>query len=266
MAGRYQQRRMRRVLNDYNRLKAEFARANERAASFKGEKTQILRIATQDLSGPFSELSAELEKMAGGTTTSPEQTSRMERVRELTARMQRAFSALKEIQTLEDRSQSIILLPVNIGAVLVEAVANSQDAASKKQVRLSLPVPGKTSVAMADAQVLRKSIENLIGDAIDVTPLGGAVSLSLYETPDRVLITVADEGPGAAVSDQAQLLSQSGHSRPPFDEMSGGLRLNLAMVHNLIKAMNGWLWSQSEPGRGTTHVIELALSGAPAKT
>lgn len=259
-----QQRRTREVYHQYQRVEADFTRVNERAASYRGEKTQILRIATQDLAVPFADLVTEIEQL---TTTAnklpPECGARVQQIGELTGRMRRAVAALKEFQTLDERSQSLSLGPVNVGAILSEAVSQMRSTAEGKQVRLSLPAPSNTSIAIADAQVLRKSLENLISDAVEVTPAGGAVSLSLYQTPDRVLITVSDEGPGAAVTDQAQLLSQSGHSRPPFEHTEGRARLNLAMVHNLIKAMDGWLWSQSEPGRGTTHVVELALPSAP---
>ena len=263
-----QQRRTREIDLEYHRLRADFARVNERAASYRGEKTQILRIAMEDLAVPFADLVSEIEQLQTAVNELPGDCgARVQQISELSARMHRAVEALKEIQTLEERSQSIALGPVNVGAVLSEAVAHSRHAADLKQVRLSLPAASNTSIAIADAHVLRKSLENLIGDAIEITPAGGAVSLSLYQTPDRVLITVADEGPGATVTDQAQLLSQSGHSRPPFENAEGNTegraRLNLAMVHNLIKAMDGWLWSQSEPGGGTTHVVELALPSAP---
>lgn len=259
-----QQRRCRELDSRYHRLHADFSRVNERAASYRGEKTQILRIATQDLAEPFTRLSAEIDGLKALVSQLPaECSSHVHQLGELSSRMRRAMGALKEIQILDERSQSLSLGPVNVGAVLTEAVAQIRRTAEGKQVRLSLPAPSNTSIAIADANVLRKSLENLIGDAIEVTPPGAAVSLSLYQTPDRVLITVSDEGPGAAVTDQAQLLSQSGHSRPPFETSEGRARLNLAMVHNLIKAMDGWLWSQSEPGRGTTHVVELALPNAP---
>jgi len=259
-----QQRRSQRLNDEYHRLHADFTRINERAASYRGEKTQILRIATQDLTTPFAELVTEVEQLNAAAGQLPaECQARVQQIGELSSRMRRAVGALKEIQLLDERSQSLALGPVNVGAVLTEAVAHTRNAAEAKEVRLSLPAPSNTSIAIADANVLRKSLENLISDAIEVTPAGGAVSLSLYQTPDRVLLTVSDEGPGSAVTDQAQLLSQSGHSRPPFETAEGRARLNLAMVHNLIKAMDGWLWSQSEPGRGTTHVVELALPSAP---
>lgn len=256
------ERRRRQLKHDYRRLRGDLTHANERAASLRGEKNQILRLAMQDLAAPLDQLSQDVDELAGrGLSEDASETLRL--VREDVERMRRALAALNELQALEDRSRSLTLAPVNVGAVLVEAVAINRDAAEKKEVRISVPPPRRTSLATADADVLRKVFENLIHDAVEVTPSGSAVSLSVYETSDRVLITVSDDGPGVAVEDQAQLLSQSGSSRPPMGHAELGPRLNLGMVHNLVKAMDGWLWTQGEPGHGTTHVVELALAPAP---
>jgi signal transduction histidine kinase len=175
-------------------------------------------------------------------------------------RIERGVSSLAEIQTLEDRSRSVLLGTINVNTVVMEAAAAAREAAEKKHIRISIPAPTKVSVARGDATILRKVLSALIFQAIEVSPSATAVSLSFYQTEDRVLITVSDEGPGAISTDQAHNLAQSGDSRPPFGVMgSSASALNLAMAHNLVKAMEGWLWSQSEPGRGTTHVLELPL-------
>lgn len=259
-----QQRASRQYVVDYQRLRADFTRANERAASFRGEKTQILRIASHEIAEPLAELCDEVTRLTTSVALPEEVAPRVQQIEDLTNKLRRSLSALHEIQALDERSQSLNLGQVNVGAILLEAVAHMSAVAEKKQIRLCLPDPSKTSVALADPSVLRRVIENLIADAVDVTPRDGAVSLSVYQTPDRVLITVADEGPGSAFNDQAQMLSHSGHSRPPSECTERGARLNLAMVHNLIKAMDGWLWSQSEPGGGTTHVVELSLPVVPS--
>jgi signal transduction histidine kinase len=177
------------------------------------------------------------------------------------ASAQRNLVRLRELHAIEARSRAIELSTVNVGAVLVEAAGDVRALAESRQVRVSLPAPGQTALARADAAVLRKVIESLLSSAIVVSPAGSAVALALWQAEDRVLITVSDEGPGLAVADKAQLLSQS---RPPFGEQETSPHYGLALVHNWVQAMQGWLWHQSEPGRGATLVIELPLpEGAP---
>lgn len=258
----WQQLRVRKLEERYRQLRADLTAANERAASSRGEKVQILRVAVQEIAVPVQQLGAHLDSLAKGTNLPHDQLLTVQQLQGDLKRVQSAVLALEQLQTLESRSRAAMLTSVNVGAVVIEAITAARPIADAKRVRLSSPASAHTCLAQADPQILRKALENLMCDAIEVTPSGGTVTLSVYRTSDRVLVTVADEGPGIAVTDQAMLLDQSGNSRPPFDGSS--VRLNLAMVHNLVKAMQGYLWSQGDPGRGTTHVIELALAEAKA--
>jgi hypothetical protein len=251
-----------RMRSEFKKLRGDFTHANERAAGSRGEKTQLMRIALHTVAMPLREVAQDVSTLAAAPDIPPAHAETVARLQAAMARVDEALKGLEELQALEARSRSVTAIPLNVGAVLHEAVLKVQPHAEHKGVRLSLPDPSKTSMGRGDAEVLRRVLENLIVDAVEVTPRGGTVSISIYQTSDRVLITVSDEGPGAAVDDQAALLDHSGNSRPPFHHL--GARLNLAMVHNLIKAMDGWLWSQGEPGRGTTQVVELALPDSKA--
>ncbi len=261
-AALYQQiRGLKKLRAEYRKLRGDFTRANERAAGFRGEKAHILRL-TQETAQPLEDMKAALDQLNQTSSLSSDALDAIQLMQEKLQAVRSSISALTEIQALEDRTRTITFGSVNVGAVLAEVVSSSRTLAAAKSIRLSLPASSKTSLARADTSLLRKVLSALIANAIEVSPQGSAVALSIYETNDRVLITVADEGPGPSVSDQAQLLSESGDSRPPL-ESSKGAPLNLAMIHNLVKAMEGWLWSQGDPGRGTTHVVELPLATRP---
>lgn len=253
-----QERRLRRLRAEFRKLRADLTRANERAASSRGEKAHILRLTLEDLAEPLAVIEGSLE---GAQKTQGQLES--QEVKDLLAqthRMRRTLTSLHDLQALDVRSKAATFAPINVGAILHEAVSAAQSLAEKNSVRLSLPALSKGALARADAGILRKVLTNLLSQAIAVSPRQSAVSLSFYTTSDRVLITVNDEGPGATVIDQAHMLSESGESRPPMPPQNEGAPLNLAMIHNLIGAMEGFFWSQSEPGRGTTHVIELPLA------
>lgn len=258
----FQEKRHRKLKAEYRRLRTDLTRANERAASSRGEKAHILRLTLEDLVAPLADLEAQLE--AAQERPARETVKLLPELQEKAERMRRALGSLQELQTLDHRSGSITFAAINVGGILLEAVSAAKNLAQQNGVRLSLPAATKGALARADARIMRKVLSNLLSQAIAVSPAGSAVSLSFYSTEDRVLITVSDEGPGATVIDQANMLSDSGESRPPMAPETEGAALNLAMIHNLVGAMEGFFWSQSEPGRGTTHVIELPLTQASA--
>ncbi|HEU5080787.1 MAG TPA: HAMP domain-containing sensor histidine kinase [Opitutaceae bacterium] len=257
-----QERRLKRLRSEFRKLRTDLTRANERAASSRGEKAHILRLTLEDLAEPLSVIEGAIE-----AAQKDSQRLGAETVTTLGAQaqcMRRTISSLRELQALDVRSRAATFAPINVGAILHEAVSAARSLADTHSVRLSPPASSKGALARADAGILRKVLSNLLSQAIAVSPPQSAVSLSFYTTSDRVLITVNDEGPGATVIDQAQMLSESGESRPPMPPQEAGAPLNLAMIHNLIGAMEGFFWSQTEPGRGTTHVIELPLAARAA--
>jgi signal transduction histidine kinase len=253
-----ERRRLQALLGEFKRLRTDYTAANEKAAGFRGEKNHILRIIEQQIANPFGELRAQFAHLSTDPALK-ESAAAWGRISGPLDRIARGVETLSEIQMLDERSRSISLVTINVGAVVLEAVAATREAAEKKSIRISLPATSIPSAARGDAMLLRKVVSTLVYQAIEVSPVGSSISLSLYQTSDRVLVTVSDEGPGAVSGDQAQVLMQSGDSRPPMSFSALESPLNLAMVHNLVKAMEGWLWSQSEPGRGTTHVVELPL-------
>ena len=258
-----ERRRGERVRVEMKRLRGDYTRANERAASVRGEKGHILRIAQHEIGAPLASLRQHLENARARASENMSDNALRDALqiseREV-ERIERGVASLAEIQTLDDRSRSVSLGTINVNTVVMEAAASAREAAEKKEIRISIPAPSKVSLARGDATILRKVLAALIFEAIEVSPSAAAVSPSFYQTSDRVLITVSDEGPGTVSSDQAHVLAQSGDSRPPRSMTTRAASpLNLAMAHNLVKAMQGWLWSQSEPGRGTTHVLELPL-------
>jgi signal transduction histidine kinase len=254
------QRRLERLSLEKRRLEEAFERANERAAGLRGEKNQVLNIALQELPGPLADIFAHAEKIRQSPTVSTEDiVAAIDDIAAHARRMNQTLATLGEMQRLDDSRRSVQLTTVNVAAVLLEAAGNVRAAANRKNVRISLPVAKRTSLVRADVDVLRKVIESLLAGAIDVSAAGHTVSIALWQAEDRVLITVSDEGPGMAVTDPTQLLSQGGHSRSPLEGAETSARYGVALVHNLVKAMGGWLWVESDPGRGATFVIELPV-------
>src|SRR3569833_1266187 len=208
--------------NELKRLRADYTRANERAASVRGEKGHILRIVQQEIAEPLHVLQEQLdqararasEMMEGMTLLDSLQTAA-----EKAERISHGVGSLAEIQTLDDRSRAVLLGTINVNTVVMEAAGAAREAADKKNIRISIPAPTKVSLARGDATILRKVLSALIFQAIEVSPSTAAVSISFYQTEDRVLITVSDEGPGAVSADQSHVLSQSGDSRPPLGVM-----------------------------------------------
>jgi signal transduction histidine kinase/ActR/RegA family two-component response regulator len=110
-----------------------------------------------------------------------------------------------------------------------------------------------------DARALRQVLLNLLGNAIKFTDAGGAVGLKIAVQRKRWKLEVADSGIGMA-ADQLQRIFEPFHRVENIQRRVEGTGLGLAITRRLVEAMGGSIAVESEPGRGTTFIVELELS------
>jgi len=101
---------------------------------------------------------------------------------------------LLALAAVEHRQALVEPAVVDLGEVL-EAVR--EDVATRlHQAGVTLRVPGSAPAVRGDAFLLRQAIGNLVENAIDFSPAGGAVSVAASVAGGEVVLQVADRGPG----------------------------------------------------------------------
>ncbi len=103
----------------------------------------------------------------------------------------------------------------------------------------------------ADPELLHRAFSNLALNALDAMPQGGTLTLRMRQTGDRILIEIADTGEGLTPEECERLFT------PYYTSKAHGTGLGLAIVQSIISDHGGRISVHSEPGRGTTFMIEL---------
>ncbi len=108
---------------------------------------------------------------------------------------------------------------------------------------------------------LRQVLDNLIGNAIKYTPVGGQVSLLCREEGGQLILAVADTGVGIPAEEQSRIFDRFYRAtNVPAD--SQGTGLGLAITKQIVENHGGRIWLQSGPD-GTTFTVVLPAAGAP---
>ena len=122
--------------------------------------------------------------------------------------------------------------------------------------------PSRPSVS-ADPLVLRRILENLVGNAVDslAGPGDGVVTVGIERVNDaggerRVRLTVADTGPGMTRAELDRAFEDFHTTKPD------GTGLGLSIVRRLVLDLGGALRIETEPGAGTRAVVELPAAGS----
>jgi signal transduction histidine kinase len=173
------------------------------------------------------------------------------------ARIERELGHLKRVvaEFLEYARRPRPELAAVLCKDLLEEVASvlAKDAADAG-VECRVMADGEPKVR-ADASQLRRALLNLLRNSIQATPRGGHVRLSCAAGPgERVLLMVEDNGAGIPADRLPHLFT------PFYTTKEKGTGLGLAFVREIVRDSGGEVRVDSEPGRGSTFVIELPAS------
>lgn len=102
-----------------------------------------------------------------------------------------------------------------------------------------------------DPELLHRAISNLVLNAMDAMPNGGSLTLRSYRQDGSVVISVSDTGTGLTPEECERIFT------PYYTSKQHGTGLGLAIVQSVVSDHQGRIRVQSEPGKGTTFIIEL---------
>jgi signal transduction histidine kinase len=133
------------------------------------------------------------------------------------------------------------------------------EAPGRAKIGCDLQLDPHLEPVAADTELLHRVISNLVLNAMDAMPQGGALTLRTRDEDGKVLIEVADTGSGLTPEECARIFT------PYYTSKQHGTGLGLAIVQSVVSDHGGSIRVQSEPGRGTTFVIELPRSLDPVR-
>jgi signal transduction histidine kinase len=118
-------------------------------------------------------------------------------------------------------------------------------------VTLTLDLDPSLGAIRGDSEQLRRAVQNLLLNAIDAMPGGGALRIVTRRDGAVVRIDVSDTGQGLNEEERKRLFT------PYYTTKQHGTGLGLAIVQSVVADHAGKIWVDSDPGRGATFHIEL---------
>ena len=137
--------------------------------------------------------------------------------------------------------------------------------ADEKQQVLDVHIDSSVPNAMiGDDQRLAQVITNLLSNAVKFTPEGGAISLdaSAETSADGACVLrvqVTDNGIGIPRGAQAKLFDAFEQADSGRNREYGGTGLGLAISKRIVEMMDGRIWVESEPGKGSKFIFTVQV-------
>lgn len=171
-------------------------------------------------------------------------------------RLSRLVDGLLAIARAENASPC--LTDVDVTQLVTERVEVWSALAAERQITLGVTAPSP-AVAASTPGHLEQVLDNLLANALDATPPGGRITVSVQRQHDRIRLEVNDTGPGMTDTQRTQAFRRfwsNAPNRAPADH-NGSSGLGLAIVHRLITVDGGHITLGRAPGGGLAAHVDL---------
>lgn len=148
--------------------------------------------------------------------------------------------------------------PVDLAGVVDAAVAAEADRLAEQQVALDFQRPAGPLFVDGVASALRRAVDELLTNAVNHTPAGGRIVLTLGRSQRGrwIELTVADNGDGFDSAATERLFDRF-YRGPGGRERRAGLGLGLALMREVVAGHRGTIEAVGRPGQGATFTLRL---------
>ncbi|WP_425607535.1 sensor histidine kinase [Roseisolibacter agri] len=139
---------------------------------------------------------------------------------------------------VEALTAAACLRAAKVGEARAVRVALVPGAAPERPEAAGDAADGPPVVAAVDAVLVSQALDNLLDNAVRVSPAGGGVRVHLTRSPTTVAVHVVDSGPGVAPEHRTRLFERFFRA-DPARASGGGAGLGLAIVKGIAEAHGG---------------------------
>jgi two-component system OmpR family sensor kinase len=228
---------------------------NQLQAESAGERHEFLRRLDHELKNPLMAMRAGLANLNGTRLENP-QREIIDSVETQTLRLSRLLADLRKLAELEIRP--LDCAPVELSELLQEVLSVTQERpeAEGRHLTLTLPqAPWPLPPVPGDHDLLFLLFHNLLDNALKFTQPGNTIELRAFEDGSRVVVEVADTGPGIPEKEVPlvweELYRGEGARGVP------GSGIGLALVRAIAERHAGQVSLRSRLGQGTVFTIQL---------
>ncbi|NTV71666.1 MAG: hydrogenase maturation protease [Azonexaceae bacterium] len=241
--------------------------AKEHAEQASQAKSNFLSNMSHEVRTPLTAILG-LSDLCQRTPLNGQQAKYLAKIRLAANHLLGIINDILDFSRIEAGKLEIEQVPFNLPAVIDEItdllIERIEDKGLELCVDIGPDVPGSF---FGDPLRLKQVIINLLGNAIKFSEKGTLRLECRLESGDdklsRLRFSVCDEGIGISPAEQGMLFSAFSQADTSTTRRYGGSGLGLVISRRLVELMDGHIWLESEPGRGSAFHFTANLRKAP---
>jgi two-component system sensor histidine kinase CpxA len=247
--------------DEIGELAQAFNRMADQIATLLSAERRLLQDVSHELRSPLARLGFAVEL----ARTTPDREVALGRIRKEADRLNHLVDELLQLTRAEGDPGARNLEDVDLGQLLQELVTDCALEADAQGCRLALSV-ARGVVVTGDRELLRRSCENVLRNAIRHAPPGTNVEVEMARHDGRAAMTVRDHGPGVPREVMSDIFKPFYRVEGDRNRSSGGVGLGLAIARRAVELHQGKVNAfNADPGLVVAIELPCASIESPAE-
>ena len=219
-------------------------------------KDEFFTVVTHELRTPLTTIKGYGQMLSRQIEKAGAQPPRaLTALREQSDRMERLINQLLDVARID--TDQLVLRPAEMDIVpLIEQLAAEIDRESDIHT-IGVRSKAQSITGVWDRDRITQVVTNLLTNAVNYSPDGGAVTVLVAPTDDGVMFSVQDQGIGIAPEQISQLFNRYSRLHTQPTNLTNGLGVGLYITKRIVDSHGGQISVQSAPGTGTRFTVTL---------
>jgi signal transduction histidine kinase/ligand-binding sensor domain-containing protein/DNA-binding response OmpR family regulator len=260
----------REILDQRDRLLA----LNKKVKAANQLKLKFFTNVSHEFRTPLTLILGPLEKLLKTWQTNDETRQLLDLINRNAGRLLHLINQLMDFRKIEKGKMELNIQQGDISAFIADIIQSFRDISQRQKINLMFEPPAITTEVWFDHVKLENIFYNLLSNAFKFTPENGAVSVSLklkgangneisdteaggkFPEVDHFMLEVSDTGIGIA-KEKLPYVFKRFYRAENEGETPAGSGIGLSLTRELVKIQHGKITVSSEPGNGTSFIVEI---------
>jgi histidine kinase len=258
--GHYEERVQVDGTDELAQLAMRFNQMAEKLDQIESTRRRLIGDVSHELRTPLTAIKGSLEGLMDGVLPANDDT--YQQIHAEAGRLNRLVDDLQELSRVEDRAYELDIKPLDIPALVGSLTKQLGPQFASRHISLDLNLAPNLPDVLADNDRAMQVLTNLVGNALQYTPEGGRIIISVQQINHEVQIAVRDTGIGISsehlthIFDRFYRVDKSRSRRA-----GGGSGIGLTIARALVEANGGHIWAESPgDGQGSTFSFTLPVA------
>ncbi|MGO9020988.1 MAG: ATP-binding protein [Syntrophobacteraceae bacterium] len=222
-------------------------------------KSNFVQLVSHELRSPLASIKQLLAVVLGGLAGElrDKQKELLERSQLKIQDLLDLITDLLDVTKIESGQWFQQQVPVNLAEVLDHIIELIKPRAEGQNISLRLEIPEDIPLIEADPRSMEEVFSNLISNAVNYSPDGGEIVVSVASSGNFVEVCVSDTGIGIDPEEISKIFDKFYRIKDQRTRYVRGSGLGLSIVKGIVESHRGSVEVESKPGSGTTFRVLL---------